>query len=353
MNTIQAKDYQVVFQEAGYEKLAALINKNVYSTLYLLTDTNTNTNCTAHFLANLPVKSTIEIIEIAAGEEHKNINTSVSLWETFVALGTDRKSLLINLGGGVLTDIGGFVATTFMRGFDFVHVPTSLLAMVDASVGGKNGVDLGGLKNQIGTINNPKLVLIDTTFLNTLPAKEMRNGLAEMLKHGLIADADYFKKLTNLSDFTLADLDALIYRSIEIKNNIVLSDPFERGERKKLNFGHTLGHAIETQSFDTASPLSHGEAVIIGSIMALYLSTKVLKFDISLAKTIKTTLLKTYEKVNFDKNQITAIFTLLKHDKKNVNGQVNFVLLDKIGKASINHHLDNESLVEAFEFYKS
>ena len=353
MNTIQAKDYQVVFQEAGYEKLAALINKNVYSTLYLLTDTNTNTNCTAHFLANLPVKNTIEIIEIAAGEEHKNINTSVSLWETFVALGTDRKSLLINLGGGVLTDIGGFVATTFMRGFDFVHVPTSLLAMVDASVGGKNGVDLGGLKNQIGTINNPKLVLIDTTFLNTLPAKEMRNGLAEMLKHGLIADADYFKKLTNLSDFTLADLDALIYRSIEIKNNIVLSDPFERGERKKLNFGHTLGHAIETQSFDTANPLSHGEAVIIGSIMALYLSTKVLEFDISLAKAIKTTLLKTYEKVNFDKNQITEIFTLLKHDKKNVNGQVNFVLLDKIGKASINHHLDNESLVEAFEFYKS
>ena len=353
MKTIQAKDYQVVFQEAGYEKLAALINKNAYSTLYLLTDTNTNTNCTAHFLANLPVKNTIEIIEIAAGEEHKNINTSVSLWETFVALGTDRKSLLINLGGGVLTDIGGFVATTFMRGFDFVHVPTSLLAMVDASVGGKNGVDLGGLKNQIGTINNPKLVLIDTTFLKTLPAKEMRNGLAEMLKHGLIADADYFKKLTNLSDFTLADLDALIYRSIEIKNNIVLSDPFERGERKKLNFGHTLGHAIETQSFDTANPLSHGEAVIIGSIMALYLSTKVLEFDIALAKTIKTTLLKTYGKVNFDKNQITEIFTLLKHDKKNVNGQVNFVLLNNIGKASINHHIDNESLVEAFEFYKS
>ncbi len=353
METIQAKDYQIVFQENGYQLLNNLINTNNYTSLFLLTDTNTNTYCSAHFLSKIESSKPIEIIEIIAGEEHKNIETCVSLWETFVTLGADRKSLLINLGGGVLTDIGGFVATTFMRGFDFVHIPTSLLAMVDASVGGKNGVDLGGLKNQIGTFNTPKLVLIDTEFLNTLPAQEMRNGLAEMIKHGLIADATYFKQLSNLSHFVYEDLPVLIHRSIVIKNDVVNNDPHEKGFRKILNFGHTLGHTIETYFYNSPEPLSHGESVIIGSILALYLSTKATTFDLDTAKTIKEQLLKTYRKITFSEEAIEATITLLKHDKKSKNGIANFVLLDAIGKASIDHHFEHESLIEAFEFYAS
>jgi 3-dehydroquinate synthase len=352
MTPIQAENYSIEFQENAYLSLNKLIAKNNYSKLFLLTDSNTNNFCSSHFLANLQTEKTVEILEIPNGEAHKNIDTCVSLWNALVELGADRKSLLINLGGGVTTDIGGFVATTFMRGFDFVHVPTSLLAMVDASVGGKNGVDLGGLKNIIGTIKTPKMVLIDSLFLNTLPAKEMRSGLAEMIKHGLIASASYFDKLSNLADFNLADLDDLIYESIIIKNTIVSSDPFEKGERKKLNFGHTLGHAIETQSFKTKNPLSHGEAIIIGSILALFLSTKATNFSVNLAETIKNQFLKTYEKIAFTTKEIEAIINLLKHDKKTKNGVVNFVLLEEIGKASIDHHFDNESLLEAFEFYK-
>jgi len=352
MSSIQAQNYSIEFRENAYLSLNNLIAKNDYSKLFLLTDTNTNISCSSHFLANLQTNKEIEILEIPNGEAHKNIDTCVSLWNALIELGADRKSLLINLGGGVTTDIGGFVATTFMRGFDFVHVPTSLLAMVDASVGGKNGVDLGGLKNIIGTIKTPKIVLIDSFFLNTLPAKEMRNGLAEMLKHGLIADASYFDKLSNLADFNLTDLDGLIHESIIIKNTVVSNDPFEKGARKKLNFGHTLGHAVETYSFNTENPLSHGEAVIIGSILALFLSTKAIGFPIDLAKSIKNQFLKTYTKIDFNTTEIEAIIGLLKHDKKNKNGIVNFVLLEEIGKASIDHHFDNESLLEAFEFYK-
>jgi 3-dehydroquinate synthase len=352
MTTIQAQNYSIEFQENAYLSLNKLIAKNNYSKLFLLTDSNTNNFCSSHFLAKLQTDKTIEILEIPNGETYKNIDTCVSLWNALVELGADRKSLLISLGGGVTTDIGGFVATTFMRGFDFVHVPTSLLAMVDASVGGKNGVDLGGLKNIIGTIKTPKMVLIDTLFLNTLPAKEMRSGLAEMIKHGLIANANYFNKLANLADFNLTDLDGLIHESIIIKNTIVSSDPFEKGERKKLNFGHTLGHAIETHSFKTKNPLSHGEAVIIGSILALFLSTKATNFPIHLAESIKSQFLKTYTKIAFTTKEIEAIIDLLKHDKKTKNGIVNFVLLEEIGKASIDHHFDKESLLEAFEFYK-
>lgn len=352
MTTINASNYIIAFQENGYKELNTLIQKNSYSKLFLLTDSNTNPNCSTFFLRKIQFDKTIEILEITSGEEYKNIETCLSLWETLVVLEADKSALLINLGGGVLTDIGGFIATTFMRGFDFVHVPTTLLAMVDASVGGKNGVDLGNLKNQIGTINTPKMVLIDTDFLATLPAKEMRNGLAEMLKHGLIADANYYKRLTDLENLDLTDLDELIHESILIKHTITSQDPFEKGMRKKLNFGHTLGHAIETYAMQTENPLAHGESVAIGMILALYLSTKRENFSKKIADSIKNQLLKTFSKIEFSKEAINQILILLKHDKKNKNGKLNFVLLKEIGDASINHHFKNRILLEAFDYYQ-
>lgn len=238
MQTIQANGYPVLFGEKEYETLNTFIEKNKYSNLFILVDSNTNELCLLRFLSFLATDKTIEIIEIESGESEKNIATCVEIWNILTELGADRKTLLINIGGGVITDIGGFVASTFKRGIDFINIPTTLLAMVDASIGGKNGVDLGSLKNQIGVINVPKMVLIDTEYLSTLPQNQMRSGLAEMLKHGLIFDAAYWAEFKDLSQVDFADFDALIHRSIAIKNEIVSQDPTENGIRKALNFGH-------------------------------------------------------------------------------------------------------------------
>ena len=246
MQPISANNYTIHFNQKGYEALNELINNAKYSSIFIIVDEHTNEYCLTKFLPNIATEITIEIIEIEAGEEIKNITTCVEIWSILSDLGADRKSLIINLGGGVITDIGGFIASTFKRGIDFINVPTTLLGMVDASIGGKNGVDLGNLKNQIGVINVPKMLLIDTDFLETLPQREMRSGLAEMLKHGLIYDKKYWEEFLDLSKIDFADFDALIYRSIEIKNEIVKQDPTENGIRKALNFGHTLGHGIES-----------------------------------------------------------------------------------------------------------
>ena len=191
MDSIQANGYPIYFGEDDYQSLNKFIEENNYSTIFILTDTNSNEYCLSKFLPFLATEKTIEIIEIESGESEKNINTCVELWNILTELGGDRKSLFINIGGGVITDIGGFVASTFKRGIDFIHIPTTLLAMVDASVGGKNGVDLGNLKNQIGVINVPKMVIIDTIYLKTLPENEFRSGVAEMMKHGLIYNYNY------------------------------------------------------------------------------------------------------------------------------------------------------------------
>jgi len=261
--------------------------------------------------------------------------------------------LIINLGGGVVTDLGGFVASTFKRGVDFINVPTSLLAMVDASVGGKTGVDLGVLKNLVGVINNPKVVLIDTGFLATLPQVEMRSGLAEMYKHGLIADQTYWDRLSRLHSLSIADLNTLIYDSVIIKNTIVLEDPREQGLRKTLNFGHTLGHAIESYCLDhnEKQTLLHGEAIAIGMILECFISKHLCNLSDDELQKISHVLLTMYDRILFTKNDIEAVISLLKHDKKNDFGRINFVLLDAIGTPKINEQVPNKLIHEAFEYY--
>jgi 3-dehydroquinate synthase len=244
MQTIQANNYPVHFNEKAYEALNLHLQNNKYSNLFIITDSNTNEYCLHEFLPHVATELTIEIIEFEAGEINKNLDTCIEIWNVLTELGADRKSLIINLGGGVVTDLGGFVASTFKRGVDFINIPTTLLSMVDASVGGKTGVDLGNLKNQIGVINVPVMVLIDTQYLATVPQNEMRSGLAEMLKHGLIFDKNYWEQFLDISTIDFSDLDILIHRSVVIKNEIVMQDPTEKHIRKALNFGHTLGHAI-------------------------------------------------------------------------------------------------------------
>ena len=354
MQSIKANGYSVIFNNEGYKELNKLISENNYSTLFIMVDSNTNEVCLPKLLPLIETESRIEIIEFDAGEINKNIETCVQIWNVLTELGADRKSLIINLGGGVVTDLGGFVASTFKRGIDFINIPTTLLAMVDASIGGKTGIDLGNLKNQIGVINNPKLVVIDSDFLETLPQIEMRSGLAEILKHGLICNKIYWKQFLDLTILNFDDIDAIIFDSIKIKNEIVMQDPMELGIRKALNFGHTLGHAIESYFMEnpTKKNLLHGEAIAIGMVLESYISMTKNLISKEEYTEIKTTIKSIFEGVDFDKNDIQSIVDLLIHDKKNENGKIKFVLLDGIGNFIINQEFDNEFITASFEDYK-
>ena len=355
MQSIQANGYSIYFNENGYEALNNYLREKKYSNVFIIVDSNTNEHCLQHFLSNLETELTIEIIEFEAGESFKHIETCVSIWNVLTELGADRKSIVLNLGGGVVSDLGGFVASTFKRGIDFIHIPTTLLSMVDASVGGKNGVDLGNLKNQIGVINVPIMVLIDTSYLDTLPQNEMRSGLAEMLKHGLIYDKEYWNQFLDLRKLDFTDLDELIHVSIEIKNKIVMQDPTENGIRKALNFGHTLGHAIESYFLenDAKTTLLHGEAIAVGMILESYISLKKNMISTEEYVEIKNTIKSIFDDIVFEENDMNPILELLIHDKKNEYGTIQFALIDGIGQIKINQEVENELINEAFEDYKS
>ena len=353
LDSISSLNYDVVFGEAGYKNLQEILMQKNYSSVFILVDTNTHENCLPLFLQGFTYDGPVEIIEIEAGEEHKHISTCVGVWETLSENGADRKSLLINLGGGVVTDLGGFVAATFKRGIDFINIPTSLLAMVDASVGGKTGVDLGVLKNQVGVIQQPQLVWVNDLFLNTLPKEQFRSGYAEMLKHGLIADPTYWKQLSNYKDLTLDNILSTIHHSVSIKNEVVKKDPTEQGWRKILNFGHTLGHAVE--SFALQDPdqktLLHGEAIAVGMILEAYLSISLCGLSVAEAEDIKRVFLSIFDMEKFDEKAQKAIIELLVFDKKNSHGNINFMLLETIGNPKIDEQVPAKLFKEAFDFY--
>jgi len=354
LNTIFGTDYKVSFSEKGYLDLNGQLLDN-YSAIFLLVDNNTKKYCLPHFLDNIKVLRDKPVISIGAGEVNKNLETCKQVWNQLSELGADRKSLLINLGGGVVTDLGGFVAAAFRRGIHFINIPTTLLSMVDASVGGKTGVDFQGLKNQIGIITNPEMVIIDSIYLKTLPENEYRSGYSEMLKHGIISDAEFFKNLSKYKSFEENDVSHLIHRSISIKNSVVTRDPLEKNLRKILNFGHTLGHAIESYFLVNSDKKSllHGEAIAIGMILEAYLASQMTGLSIKAAKEIKSVFLGIFPRVHFKEDDITSITSLLKYDKKNSHGKVKFVLLETIGKPIIDVEIDEEKISAAFEFYKS
>lgn len=355
MECIKANDYNIYFNDNGYDEVNKVIEEEHYSNIYVIVDSNSNEHCLPPFLSYLTTEISIEIIEFDPGEEYKTIETCFQIWNALTELGADRKSLIINLGGGVITDLGGFVAATFKRGIDFINVPTTLLAMVDASIGGKNGIDLGNLKNQIGVIAQPKMVLIDTLFLETLPQNEMRSGLAEMLKHGLIFDDMYWNQFLDLEKIDYADFDILIHKSIEIKNKIVLQDPKENGIRKALNFGHTLGHAIESYFLenDDKTNLLHGEAVAAGMILESHIAWRKNLISTEEFVQIKSTIKNIFDDIVFEDADIEKIIKLLIHDKKNEYGKVQFSLIEKIGQPIINQQVEEELIIKAFKDYKS
>ncbi|MBT6650611.1 MAG: 3-dehydroquinate synthase, partial [Flavobacteriales bacterium] len=294
---------------------------------------NTKQNC----LPKLPQLDNSIIIEIKSGEEHKNINTCNFIWKQLTVHHFDRNSLLINLGGGVIGDMGGFCASTYKRGIDFIQIPTTLLAMVDASVGGKLGVDFNGLKNQIGLFNNPESVLIFPEFLETLPENQLKSGYAEVVKHALISDNNLWEKIISVP-FNEMNWGEIIETSINIKNKIVLSDPYEKGERKKLNFGHTFGHAVESYYLEKGTPILHGEAVLMGIL---------LEVEISLVSQEQNNEIKNYILSNFSlpfTPKKSDLLPFLMNDKKNKVGKINFSLLTNIGSCRVDNLFSTDEL---------
>ncbi len=296
------------------------------SMVFILTDENVAPFWLPEVAHWLHCDSAIELV-IKPGEQYKNLQTVQRIWKTLMKHHADRNALLINLGGGTITDLGGFAASTYKRGIKFINVPTTLLAMVDASIGGKTGIDFGGAKNQIGTFAEAEDVMINPVFLETLPQREILSGMVEMLKYGFVADSRLLNvNLTNYHEF--------IGQCGEIKRGIVAQDPWERGLRKILNFGHTLGHAIESHCLTKESPLLHGEAVALGMEAALWLSVNQCGLDNKVMHTFENQLpaLLSEAEISFSEADIDPIMAYLVHDKKNQGDIPRFVLLEGVGK---------------------
>lgn len=343
---------EIIFTEAVANEIDA-INLKFDKKLFLLTDSNTVKHCFPIIEESL--NKDIPIFTLKQGEENKHIESVVRVWDFLSSNGADRKSVLINLGGGVLCDLGGFAASTFKRGIDFIHVPTTLLSQVDASVGGKTGVNFKSFKNEIGAFSFPMKVIIDSCFMKTLPQEHILSGYGEMLKHAFIQDADYYEDLKNLNfesgDINYSSLLKLVEHSVKIKEKVVLADPMENGLRKILNFGHTIGHAFESYFLGTENELIHGKAVVYGMIMEMYLSQKKLGFPEEKLFEVKAYLNKVYGKLVFGKEDYERLYRLMTHDKKNEDQQINFTLLKDIGESVINQTSVKKEIFESFDFY--
>lgn len=351
MDTIKSTDYSVYFSHT-LEHLADFIKRGHYSKIFVLTDEQTSNYCLPVLQPVLDELITYDLIEVTSGEENKNIDFCIGIWKMLVDFGADRHALLINLGGGVITDMGGFAASTYKRGIDFIQVPTTLLSQVDASVGGKTGIDLDHIKNIIGTFTSPKAVFVAHEFLTTLPKRQVLSGLAEMLKHGLIADAAYWRELVKSG--LQVPAPELVQQSVAIKNQIVIDDPHERGYRKALNFGHTIGHAVETYSLENGTdPLTHGEAIAIGMICEAWLSTQKGMLSQAELDEIVQVISALYPKFHLDESCHTLLHGLMKKDKKNKGTEINCTLLTSIGSCTIDNICTEEELCDSIKFYSS
>lgn len=349
MNKLDSAGHTIYF-ETQLAELAKIIESGKYSKVFVFADSNTSEACLPLFREMLDDFNGFDLIETDPGEENKNIDFCIGIWKTLLDFGADRKCLMINLGGGVITDMGGFVASTYKRGIDFINIPTTLLSQVDASVGGKTGIDVDNVKNMVGTFTLPQAVFIETAFLKTLSGRELLSGFAEMIKHGLIVDRDYYDELKKC-DYLQIGAPA-IYRSVEIKNDVVTEDPHEKGLRKILNFGHTIGHAVETYALiNDEVPLTHGEAIAIGMICEAFLSQKnntLSKDDLNDISTYISTLYPSYQ---IKEESISQLMDFMQSDKKNENGQIMFSLLSAIGKCDYNCRVSENDILESFAYF--
>lgn len=323
-----------------------------YDRLFVLTDTHTSKNC-LHLLMGISSVADAYKIEIPAGDTHKTMESLAHVWMELSCHGATRRSLMINLGGGMVTDLGGFAASTFKRGIRFINIPTTLLAIVDAAVGGKTGINFNGLKNEVGVFSAAEYVFIETQFLQTLDRENLLSGYAEMLKHGLIGTC---KEWNRLLDFNWEQIDYELLKelsasSVMVKENVVEEDPFEKGIRKALNLGHTVGHAFESLSFELGKPLAHGYAVAFGLICELYLSYVKCGFPKEILRNAVTYIKENYGVFAISCKQYDRLYELMQHDKKNESGCINFTLLSDVGEVQINQKAEKNEIMEMFDFY--
>ena len=342
---------RILFTTNAAEALSEALRLTDHDRLFVLTDAVTAQLC-------WPLVSEIcreeQLVTIPAGDDHKTTDSLIHVWQSLSSGGASRRSLMVNIGGGMVTDLGGFAASTFKRGIRFINIPTTLLSMVDASVGGKTGINLGGLKNEVGTFRNAEEVIIDTHFLRTLDADNLRSGYAEMLKHALISRREDWAELLRFDilrpDFGV--LQTLVEKSVEVKRRVVTEDPEEHGIRKSLNLGHTVGHAFESLSLRTGHPVLHGYAVAWGLVCELYLSCKRTAFPHDVMLQTAAFIKETYGTYSFDCKRYEELYELMTHDKKNANGIINFSLLSDIGQVCLNQAATKEEIFDMLDFYR-
>jgi 3-dehydroquinate synthase len=331
------------------ESLKTFLATQDYSEIIVLTDTNTRRFCYPIIKDSLPKHS---VITVKHGEENKNLQTCEIIWSAMTEAQLDRHALMINLGGGVIGDMGGFCAATYKRGIDFIQIPTTLLSQVDASVGGKLGIDFQGFKNHLGVFTLPNAVLIDPIFLETLSEREKRSGFAEILKHCLIQDVNKWDQIRR-KDLADQDLPDLIAHSVEIKKKVVAQDPSEKGLRKILNFGHTLGHAMETFFLHLGKKrLFHGEAIAAGMICESYIAYTRGLIDERTLEQIEEFIFSIYGKVDIDVADFDAIIGLTLQDKKNKGKEVRFSLINAAGSCLYDIVVTKKEMKKALEYYK-
>lgn len=351
MPIIDCKNYDVYVNE-NWDQLQEVINRKRYSMIGVLVDENIKADCHPKFIKHIDSTDHV-LIEIKSGEKNKNLESCQFIWNALLTHGFDRHSLLINLGGGVIGDMGGFCASTFMRGIDFIQVPTTLLSQVDASVGGKLGIDFQDYKNLIGLIKDPIAVWIDDEFLQTLPARQLRSGYAEIIKHALIQDRQMWEEIMLIKDLSTIDWGPIINRSVQIKRDVVTRDKYEGGLRKILNFGHTLGHAIESENLHQEDFLLHGEAIAIGMITEAFISKEMLSLSDEDYLDIKTYILEIYPHYASHLRNTENILDKILKDKKNRRGVVNFSLLNDLGDCTFDIVPEESTIIKSLEDYKT
>ncbi|MCW1962162.1 3-dehydroquinate synthase [Chryseobacterium viscerum] len=336
----------------NFSQLNAFLHEKSFSKIFILVDENTHEYCLPILLGNMETDLGFEILEIEAGEEMKNIQTANQLWEILTEMQADRKALVINLGGGVITDMGGFVASTYKRGIQFINIPTTLLSMCDASIGGKTGIDLMHYKNMVGTFAFPEQIFIFPKFLETLPFKELRSGFAEMLKHGLIADKNHWDQLIQVRKLEVETVIPHIQSSMNIKQDVVDKDFHEQNIRKTLNFGHTIGHAVESLCLQQGNPILHGEAVAMGMIAEAHLAYLENLISEADANMVIENVQRYYPYLDINDFKDEDITALLLNDKKNTDSKINFSLLSGIGSCTYDHQCSQENILESLSFYR-
>jgi 3-dehydroquinate synthase len=343
----------ISFLDDDFSSLNSFILKLKPSLLLILVDENTHEFCLPRLLANLETEIPFEIIEIEAGEDLKTIETATHLWEILAEFKTDRNALMLNLGGGVITDLGGFVSSTYKRGIKFINIPTTLLGMCDASIGGKTGIDHAFLKNIIGTFSHPEEIFVYPDFLKTLTFEELRSGFAEMLKHGLIADKKHWQDLISIKEISAENVENHIIRSMEIKENVVEIDFKEQNIRKTLNFGHTFGHAFESLFLQKGKAIPHGEAVAMGMMCETYLSYLKEFISEDLCISIIKKLQNYFPYISISNLKEEDILYLMLNDKKNASGEIKFSLLKTVGKGNFDISATKEEMKACLQFYRN